>query len=70
MACHNVTPTDEQIEMAAQMAAYYSKARGTSKAEVDCALVRNVKKPAHAAPGFVVFENQTTYVVEPKDWSK
>ena len=70
LACHNVTPTDEQIEMAAQMAAYYSKARGTSKAEVDCALVRNVKKPAHAAPGFVVFENQTTYVVEPKDWSK
>lgn len=70
LACHNVEPTDKQIEMAAQMAAYYSKARHTSKAEVDCTLVRNVKKPAHAVPGFVVFENQTTYVVEPKNWEE
>lgn len=69
LACHRVEPTDKQLEMAAQLAAYYSKSRSSSKVEVDCTLVRNVKKPAHAAPGFVIFENQTTYMVEPKDWS-
>lgn len=70
LACHRVQPTEKQILMAAQLAAYYSKSRNSSKVEVDCTLVRNVKKPAHAAPGFVIFENQTTYMVEPKDWSK
>ena len=49
LACHNVTPTDAQIERAAQLAAYYSKARESSKVEVDCTLVRHVKKPAHAS---------------------
>ena len=66
LACHNVTPTDAQIERAAELAAYYSKARESSKVEVDCTLVRHVKKPAHAVPGYVIFTNQTTYIVEPK----
>ena len=66
LACHNVTPTDAQIERAAQLAAYYSKARESSKVEVDCTLVRHVKKPAHAVPGYVIFTDQTTYMVEPK----
>jgi predicted ribosome quality control (RQC) complex YloA/Tae2 family protein len=70
LACHNVTPTDHQIEMAAQLAAYYSKARESSKTEVDSTLVKHVKKPAHAVPGYVIFDHQTTYIAEPKDWSK
>jgi predicted ribosome quality control (RQC) complex YloA/Tae2 family protein len=70
LACHNVTPTDHQIEMAAQLAAYYSKARDSSKTEVDSTLVKHVKKPAHAVPGYVIFDYQTTYIAEPKDWSK
>jgi predicted ribosome quality control (RQC) complex YloA/Tae2 family protein len=70
LACHNVTPTDHQIEMAAQLAAYYSKARDSSKTEVDSTLVKHVKKPAHAVPGYVIFDHQTTYIAEPKDWSK
>ena len=53
---------------AAELAAYYSKGRSDSKVDVDCTLVRNVKKPAHAAPGFVIFEGQTTYHVAPKKW--
>ncbi|WP_301859209.1 NFACT family protein [uncultured Megasphaera sp.] len=68
LACHNQKPTEAQILKAAQLAAYYSKSRNSSKAEVDCTLVRRVKKPAHAAPGFVIFEGQTTYMVEPKNW--
>ena len=70
LACHRVEPTEHQILIAAQLAAYHSKARASSKVDVDCTLCRYVKKPAHAAPGFVTFEKQTTYVVEPKDWSK
>lgn len=70
LACHNVTPTDHQIEMAAQLAAYYSKARDSSKTEVDSTLVKHVKKPAHAVPGYVIFDHQTTYIAEPKDWCK
>ena len=65
--CHNGTPTDEQIAAAAESAAYFSRSRHSSKVEVDCTLVRNVKKPARAVPGYVIFDNQTTYIVEPKD---
>lgn len=68
LSCHRVSPTDRQITIAAQLAAYYSKARNSSKVEVDCTLVRNVKKPAHAVPGFVIFDKQTTYIAEPKNW--
>lgn len=68
LACHGDDPTDEQITKTAELAAYYSKGRDSSKVEVDCALVRNVKKPAHAAPGYVIFTDQTTYMVEPNDW--
>lgn len=70
LACHNDDPTEEQLTKAAELAAYYSKGRDSSKVEVDCTLVRNVKKPAHAAPGYVIFTDQTTYIVEPKDWTK
>lgn len=68
LACHGEEPTDDQLTKTAELAAYYSKGRDSSKVEVDCALVRNVKKPAHAAPGYVIFTDQTTYMVEPKDW--
>ncbi|WP_273062833.1 Rqc2 family fibronectin-binding protein [Colibacter massiliensis] len=67
LVCHNGTPTDEQIAAAAESAAYFSRSRHSSKVEVDCTLVRNVKKPARAVPGYVIFDNQTTYIVEPKD---
>jgi predicted ribosome quality control (RQC) complex YloA/Tae2 family protein len=69
LACHRVQATDQQRLMASQLAAYYSKGRHSPKVEVDCTLCRNVKKPAHAAPGYVIFDNQTTYIVEPKDWA-
>lgn len=70
LACHKVEPTEHQLTAAAQLAAYYSKGRNSSKVEVDCVTCRNIKKPAHAVPGYVIFENQTTYIVEPKDWAK
>lgn len=66
LACHGQTPTPRQIERTAQIAAYYSKGRNAAKVEVDAALIKHVKKPPHAAPGFVLFTHQQTYRVSPQ----
>ena len=49
----------------AQIAAYYSNARGGSKVAVDYTKVKNVKKPSGAKPGKVIYENYKTAYVEP-----
>lgn len=67
LACHNVTPTDKQILQAAELAAWNSKGRDSSKVEVDYVSCRYIKKPNHAPPGFVIYENQQTLVVKPTD---
>lgn len=63
--CEGAEPTDEDLLEAAQAAAYYSKARGSSKVAVDYCKVKNIRKPAGARPGMVVYENYKTAVVEP-----
>lgn len=56
-------PTDEDFTNAAQLAAYNSKARGGENVAVDYTLVKNLKKPSGAAPGFVTYQsNYTAYV--------
>ena len=54
------------VEIAAGLAAYYSEARSSPKAEVDYTRARYVKKPAGAKPGFVIYRNEKTALVEPK----
>ena len=57
---------DRTYEEAARLAAYYSGARDTDKAEIDYTLKKNVKKPSGAKPGFVVY--YTNYsMVSPTD---
>ena len=46
---------DKTYEDAAALAAYYSKGRDLEKVEVDYVLKKEVKKPAGAKPGFVVY---------------
>lgn len=46
---------DKTFEEAAALAAYYSKGRDLEKVEVDYVLKKEVKKPAGAKPGFVVY---------------
>lgn len=58
-------PRQEDIALAAQLAAYFSKAREGGNVPVDCVQRRYVKKPAGSKPGFVIFTNQTTYYVTP-----
>lgn len=60
-------PSNQTLEIAAILAAYYSKARQSPKAAVDCTKVRFVKKPRGAKPGMVTYENYTTYYVTPSE---
>ncbi|MGI6065361.1 MAG: Rqc2 family fibronectin-binding protein [Bacillota bacterium] len=55
------------IETAAKLAAFYSKARYSSQVPVDYTLVRQVKKPAGAKPGMVIYFEQKTIYVTPED---
>ena len=60
-------PTDEAIIQAAEIAAYHSKARESSRVPVDYTLVKNVSKPQGAKPGMVIFvKNKTVYVTPNK----
>ena len=58
-------PDEQSIVEAATIAAYYSKARESSKVPVDYLQVRNIRKPNGAKPGYVIFEGQTTIRVDP-----
>lgn len=50
---------------AAQLAAYYSKARESSQVPVDYTQIKNVKKPNGAKPGMVIYDNYNTVYVTP-----
>lgn len=58
-------PTEETIVEAAKLAAYFSKYRFSSSVPVDMVQVKHIRKPNGAKPGFVIYENQTTYFVTP-----
>ena len=58
-------PQEKTILEAAIIAAYFSKARNSSSVPVDFTLVRHVKKPSGAKPGFVIYDNQQTVFVTP-----
>jgi predicted ribosome quality control (RQC) complex YloA/Tae2 family protein len=54
---------DSTLEEAAILAAYYSKAKESSKVPVDYTEIKNVKKPSGAKPGMVIYyTNKTLYV--------
>ena len=60
-------PTDRDFTEAAEIAAHYSKAEGQNIA-VDYSLAKNIKKPAGANPGFVIYHtNYTAYVTPNAD---
>jgi predicted ribosome quality control (RQC) complex YloA/Tae2 family protein len=52
---------------AALLAAYYSKARESNQVPVDYTLVKHVKKPSGARPGFVIYVEQRTLHVTPTE---
>lgn len=57
-------PTDEVLYYAATLAKKHSKAKESSKVEVDYTLVKYVHKESGAKPGMVVYTDYQTIVVE------
>lgn len=62
----NVEPDDMILSKVAQYAAYFSKARESSKVPVDYTYIKNIKKPPGSPLGFVIFNTHQTMIVEPK----
>ena len=61
------TPSMDVLIRCAQIAAYYSKGRMSSNVPVDYTLVKYVKKPSGAKPGFVIYTHNKTINVTPKN---
>lgn len=57
----------DNLLLAANLAAHFSKAQGSSKVPVDYTEIRYVKKPSGSKPGFVIFTNQKTLYVTPDE---
>lgn len=55
------------LEEAAQLAAYFSQAKQSSSVPVDCTLIRHVRKPSGAKPGFVIYDHQKTLFITPDE---
>jgi len=56
---------DSTFEYAAALAAYYSSGRDSDKVEIDYLQKKNVKKPANAAAGFVVYYTNFSMMASP-----
>ena len=63
---NNTEPSIDVIIRCAQIVAYYSKARLSSNVPVDYTLGKYVKKPSSSKPGFVIYTNNSTVNVNPK----
>ncbi len=63
ISCDGLTPPERTIEEAAQLAVYYSQAREGGKTQVDCTMVRNVRKPSGSLPGKVIYTDYSTLAV-------
>lgn len=57
--------SDACLEEGAVLAAYYSKAKDSTKVPVDYTEVRNVKKPSGSKPGMVIYYTNKTLYVDP-----
>ncbi|MDY5611672.1 Rqc2 family fibronectin-binding protein [Dysosmobacter sp.] len=58
---------DDTIVEAAKLAAWYSQARESGNVPVDYTQVKNVKKPAGARPGMVIYNTCRTVNVTPEE---
>ncbi len=60
-------PSEQTLQEAANLAAYFSKAKSSSSVPVDFTAIRYVKKPSGAKPGFVIYTNQQTLYITPDE---
>ncbi|MDD2431886.1 MAG: NFACT family protein [Firmicutes bacterium] len=60
-------PTKEEVEIAATLAAIFSKGSEDTTVVVDSARLKHVRKPTGAKPGFVLYDNARSYLVKPDE---
>ncbi len=65
IACGGVTPPDDTITQAAQLAAYYAETTGGQNIPVDVVPVKLVKKTPDRKPGMVIYHSHRTVIVNP-----
>ena len=65
IACAGVTPPDNTITQAAQLAAYYAESVGGQNIAVDLAPVRQIKKVPGGKPGMVIYHSYKTVIANP-----
>ncbi|MGL4912909.1 MAG: Rqc2 family fibronectin-binding protein [Romboutsia sp.] len=65
--CDGKEPSDNTLVEAASLAAYFSKAKMSSKVPVDYTLKKNIKKPNGSKPGMVIYETNSTVYVTPTE---
>lgn len=63
----NLNPSDEVKTDAAELAAYFSKARLSNLVQVDMIEAKKLHKPTAAKPGFVTYTGQKTLRVTPNE---
>ncbi|WP_300381756.1 NFACT RNA binding domain-containing protein [Clostridium sp.] len=59
-------PSDISLEEASILAAYYSKAKNSTKVPVDYTKVKNLKKPNGSKPGMVIYHTNNTILANPE----
>ena len=64
---HEEEPDEPTMREAANLAAYFSKARASGSVPVDYTQARHVKKPSGAKPGFVNYFEQKTIFIDPDE---
>ena len=65
IACGGVTPPDDTVTQAAQLAAHYSEGVGGQNISVDITPVKQVKKIPGGKTGMVIYHTYRTVVVNP-----
>ena len=65
IACAGVTPPDDTITQAAQLAAYYAETGSGQNIAVDVTPVKQVKKIPNGKPGMVIYHSYKTVIANP-----
>ena len=65
IACAGVTPPDNTITQAAQLAAYYAETGTGQNVAVDMTPVKQVKKIPNGKPGMVIYHSYKAVIVNP-----
>lgn len=67
LKCNGSKVNEHTIISCAEIAAFHSKAKLSSNVPVDYCFIKNVKKPFGSKPGMVIYTNNKTLYVEPKE---